>query len=303
MMPWMKRTEDELISAYIDGKLDDSNRQSFEARIDADPALRKRVETTRLLVQAARRTPAVTPPRNFTLPRPAAARRRDASSSRLGWRLGSALAAAVFVIAIGLDAIGVGQLAQSPALSVPPAPRVAQSLAAKAPAPTENSAQDSASGAAANHSTAATAAPLATEAPAATAAPAPTRSFAAAARVQVTPTELMHMTAVDTSTVTADILPAVKAVTVTGTPEIAPSPLLREPSATLTPEAAAPHALALQAPYGITATVESTIEAPAEPIITTQAVPLLQNVDLLRIAALIALVAAIVAGILGWARR
>jgi len=113
----------------------------------------------------------------------------------------------------------------------------------------------------------------------------------------------MHMTAVDTSTVTADILPAVKAVTVTGTPEIAPSPLLREPSATLTPEAAAPHALALQAPYGITATVESTIEAPAEPIITTQAVPLLQNVDLLRIAALIALVAAIVAGILGWARR
>ena len=44
MMPWMRQTEDELISAYIDGQLDDPSRQSFEARINADPALHKRVE-------------------------------------------------------------------------------------------------------------------------------------------------------------------------------------------------------------------------------------------------------------------
>ena len=302
MMPWMRRSQDELISAYIDGQLDDASRQSFEARIAADPALRKRVEATRTLVQTAHQTPAVAAPRNFTLPRTATAAtatHREVPSSRSGWRIGSALAAAVFVIAIGLDTIGVGQLAQSPAPNAAP---VTQSYAAKTPAPTPNrsaestqAVQDSTGGSAANQSTAATVEPAATAAPAPTIVQAPTRAFAAAAR----------------------------GISGTGASQIAPNPTLLEPTATSTDEAATKtimgggqptqllepaatptdEAAALQAPREITATVEGAIEAPAKTIITPQTAPPQPDVDILRITALVALGAAIVAGIIGWTRR
>jgi anti-sigma factor RsiW len=101
----IRRNDDELISAYVDGQLNERERQAFEARMAADPSLRRRVEATRLLVQAARELPPVPLPRNFTLPKSAGAPQRAAPSATW-WRLGSALAAAVFVIAIGLDVSG-----------------------------------------------------------------------------------------------------------------------------------------------------------------------------------------------------
>jgi anti-sigma factor RsiW len=110
----IRRNDDELISAYVDGQLNERERQAFEARMAADPSLRRRVEATRRLVQAAHELPPVPLPRNFTLPKSAGAPQRVGPSATW-WRLGSALAAAVFVIAIGLDVSG----SLSPRAAVP----------------------------------------------------------------------------------------------------------------------------------------------------------------------------------------
>jgi hypothetical protein len=329
MMPWTKRSDDELISAYIDGQMDDATRQTFEARINTDPVLRQRVDTSRALIRASRQLPRVDVPRNFTLPRTATTvQRRDSSPPHLWWRVGSALAAAVFVIAIGLDTIGMGQLAQAPAPAPAAAPRAAQSFAAKAPAPTQQNATESAkaaqdaTGVAANQTTAAAAAPAATSAPAVrepsasprlmgggaanqtTAAPEVTKSPAAAQlpTAAAAPTEAMN--APGTPTIEASELPAAKIIAATGTPEIVPHPQAAAgTTATPTVGAEQSRGLTLQAMPKVTATVVSTRIAPVETVVPAQA-PLAQpDVDILRVTALIALVIAVVTGVIGWIRR
>jgi hypothetical protein len=107
------QSDDELISAYIDGQLDERARQAFEARIAVEPALRRHVEATRMLVQTARAMPESRAPRNFALPRSVGAPARAPSQQmRVWWRLGSAVAAAVFVFAVGLDVSGVTRVTQ-----------------------------------------------------------------------------------------------------------------------------------------------------------------------------------------------
>jgi hypothetical protein len=127
-----RHSDDELISAWLDGRLAGAELAAFEARLRAEPALRRQVDATRLLVATARALPAQPLPRDFTLPIPAATTpraQRRAQVNPLNWflRFGSALAAAVFVIAIWLDLAGLSAPpAQSPApatqaaLVVPP---------------------------------------------------------------------------------------------------------------------------------------------------------------------------------------
>ncbi|HEY3291985.1 MAG TPA: hypothetical protein VGK87_17795 [Anaerolineae bacterium] len=168
MMPWRKPTDDELISAYIDGQLDSNSLKAFEARIDVEPALRQRVDATRQLIAAARDMPPVDIPHNFILPRVPQVMQRNAPATRLWWRIGSVLAAAVFVLAIGLDTLGIGQSGLTALPVAAPVPRAVQSFAAKAPEPTVANA---ASATTAAQDTASGAAPMATAAPAATSAP------------------------------------------------------------------------------------------------------------------------------------
>lgn len=157
-------SDDELISAWVDGRLDDAERAAFESRLRAEPALKRRVDATRLLVATARALPAQPLPRDFTLPIPAATPRpqRRAQVNLFNWflRFGSALAAAVFVIAIWLDWAGLSAPSHQPPAPAPQAALVVP------PAPSEDSvAADAARGAPPESGAAATPDPASDEQP------------------------------------------------------------------------------------------------------------------------------------------
>ena len=57
----------ELLSAYIDNRLDPAEHARVEARLAAEPALRAEAESLRQTVRAVRAMPRVSAPRNFTL--------------------------------------------------------------------------------------------------------------------------------------------------------------------------------------------------------------------------------------------
>jgi len=127
-----RQSDDELISAYLDGRLAEAERAAFEARLRAEPDVQRRLDVTRLLVATARALPAQPLPRDFTLPIAASAAPQTRAGARvnpLNWflRLGSALAAAVFVIAIGLDLAG---LSAPPAQPPAPAMQSQEAMAA-----------------------------------------------------------------------------------------------------------------------------------------------------------------------------
>lgn len=98
-------TDDELISAYLDGQLSEAERDTFEARIRRDATLRQQVMVTRLLLDEARALPSVAVPRNFILPRDAGRTPMPRASKIFPWllRLGSVAATALFVAAVVLD--------------------------------------------------------------------------------------------------------------------------------------------------------------------------------------------------------
>ena len=115
---------DELISAYLDGQLNEGERAAFEQRVQADVALRQQMQVTRLMTQTARQLPAPALPRSFVLPntmaRPERARpekARRAWDLRMLFRLGSALAMALFVALVGLD---LSRLATPNAIALTP---------------------------------------------------------------------------------------------------------------------------------------------------------------------------------------
>ncbi len=61
--------EIELLSAYLDGALTDSERAALEARLNAEPALRRELESLRQTVALIKTLPTMKAPRNFTLTR------------------------------------------------------------------------------------------------------------------------------------------------------------------------------------------------------------------------------------------
>jgi len=127
-------TEEELISAYLDGEMGSAERAAFEARLTQDVALRRRVLATRLLVEEAGNLPAVALPRNFILPPDAGRIRPQAgrpSTPFLRWafRFGSVAATIAFVALVASEALPPAAPAAQPEMA---APELLQPMAAPA---------------------------------------------------------------------------------------------------------------------------------------------------------------------------
>lgn len=100
--------DDELLSAYIDGRLLGRARQEFEARLAREPELRARLEATRRMLGLVRSLPPVPAPRNFLLDpakygRPAHVRRAARWYPTL--RLATTLATALLILVFAADLI------------------------------------------------------------------------------------------------------------------------------------------------------------------------------------------------------
>lgn len=111
-MRWWERRrrehDDELLSAYIDGRLLGRARQEFEARLAREPELRARLEATRRVLGLVRSLPPVPAPRNFLLDpakygRPAHVRRAARWYPTL--RLATTLATALLILVFAADLI------------------------------------------------------------------------------------------------------------------------------------------------------------------------------------------------------
>lgn len=132
-------TDEELISAYVDGRMSEPERVAFEARLLADAALRRQVAVTRLLVDQSRQVESVPTPKNFILPQDFGKAAQPATPARrfdwrlLFFRLGSVAAAMVFVFAVAFDA-----LRSTPPATPVAAPKAAQATSAAEAAITTN---------------------------------------------------------------------------------------------------------------------------------------------------------------------
>ncbi|MFC1466576.1 MAG: anti-sigma factor family protein [Candidatus Brachytrichaceae bacterium NZ_4S206] len=136
--------EDELISAYVDGRMSEAERAAFDARMAQDPVLRRRVAATRLLVREARALHSVQPPRNFILPLDAGRKQpapepRRSSFSPWVFRLGSLATTVIFVSLVAFEVLRPAPFAAAPA-AVPaaaPAAEVSPQRELPAPAPAQ----------------------------------------------------------------------------------------------------------------------------------------------------------------------
>ena len=166
--PQLNDTDLELLSAYIDLRLGDSERAALERRLSQEPVLRGVLDELRATVALLHDLEPLKPPRSFTIAAPAAAPRRFWAYP---WpAIGSALVALACLLTFSYALIrssGSG----SPAAA--PAPAAMQEAAAPTAAAAGGAAQDSTT----RQGTAVTAAPAA-EAP--TAAPAAEAPMAAA---------------------------------------------------------------------------------------------------------------------------
>jgi hypothetical protein len=109
----------DLLSAYLDGALPDSEHAALEARLAAEPGLRAALDEMRWTVQLVRATPQLVPPHNFTLD-PARFRRRVPWWA--GRRIGASLQlvgalgtiASIALIAAGVLFMNAGSFAPAP---------------------------------------------------------------------------------------------------------------------------------------------------------------------------------------------
>ena len=104
--------DDELLSAYLDGRLSPAEAARLEARLAADPELRRRLQELRRVVQMLAQAPRLAVPRAFVL---SEAQVATASSSRTGgWMrrrdgfargltLATAVVALALVFTLGVD--------------------------------------------------------------------------------------------------------------------------------------------------------------------------------------------------------
>ncbi|MCS6848459.1 MAG: hypothetical protein RMN52_12195 [Anaerolineae bacterium] len=242
-------TEDELISAYVDGRLSEAERAAFDARMVQDPALRRRVAATRLLVREARALPAVQPPRNFILPldagrKQAAPEPRRSSFSPWIFRLGSLAATLIFVSLVAFEWLRPAPFAAAPAAVPAAAPAAQMSSQRELPA-------------------AAPAQPAVEMAP----------------MLIVTGTAALLVTPMQSEALPADQIQAAGAL------DAAPAGA----------DAAQPSRRAMSEPAATVAAAEPARQPPAPPA----AGPITPA----RVLAVLALLAAVVLGLLGWVRR
>lgn len=94
----------EMLSAYIDGQLDDRQTRRLEARLQQEPELRSELEALRSLVQRLGVLPAPRLRRHFTLT-PEMVGQREPRRSFPVLRLATALAGLAFVALVGLEGL------------------------------------------------------------------------------------------------------------------------------------------------------------------------------------------------------
>lgn len=102
--------DDELLSAYLDGRLTPAEEARLEARLSAEPALRQRLQELRQVVQLLAQAPRLAVPRAFVL-----SEAQAASSTRSAWwrrwfvgiprglTLATAVVALALVFTLGVD--------------------------------------------------------------------------------------------------------------------------------------------------------------------------------------------------------
>ncbi len=102
---------DELLSAYLDGELDERERERLEARLSQDPALRAELRTLHQTVSMVRELPQTSAPRNFILSESMVRRREPAPAPepRRAWAA-PLLTAATTVVSLLFVVVLVGDL-------------------------------------------------------------------------------------------------------------------------------------------------------------------------------------------------
>jgi anti-sigma factor RsiW len=109
----MKRRDLELLSAYLDGELKQSDSTKLENRLKTDPELASVLTDLRATRTLLRRLPSRKAPRNFTLTRKMAGQNPPLPRSYPAFRFATALATLLFFFTIGLNFVGA-QLAAEP---------------------------------------------------------------------------------------------------------------------------------------------------------------------------------------------
>ena len=241
--PQLNDTDLELLSAYIDRRLGDSERAALERRLSQEPVLRGVLDELRATVALLHDLEPLKPPRSFTIAAPAAAPRRFWAYP---WpAIGSALVALACLLTFSYALIRSSG-SSSPAAA--PAPAVMQEAAAPTAAAAGGAAQDSTM----RQGTAVTAAPAAEEPTAAPAAEAP--MAAAGAPAAETPMVAAGAPAAETSPAPAAETPPAPAA------EAAPA----------APAAAAP---TMMAASGAGAIATASPATPAQPQAADSAAP------------------------------
>jgi len=126
-----KERRDELLSAYLDGELDERERQALESRLSEEPVLRAELRAMHQTVSLMRELPHVAAPRNFILTESMVARpgtervaAQEGRETRRSWTWAAPLLTAattvvslLFVVVLVGDLLlsGVGGMASAPA--------------------------------------------------------------------------------------------------------------------------------------------------------------------------------------------
>lgn len=138
--PTLSERDLELLSAYLDGELSETDRAALEQRLAAESDLRRTLDELRATVRLLHALPPLKAPRDFTLD-PAVYGRRAAWWQRLGfaavlqWSGALGMAASVILIALGL-LLGSGERQPAQKLAEPDASAPAGEAAAILPTPT-----------------------------------------------------------------------------------------------------------------------------------------------------------------------
>ena len=99
---------DELLSAYLDGELDEAQAAGIEDGLAADPALATELDELRVLREALSELGELRAPRPFTLEAPPLAARGGLSRFEIASRMGAVAAAVAFAVVLSGDIAGLG---------------------------------------------------------------------------------------------------------------------------------------------------------------------------------------------------
>jgi hypothetical protein len=102
--PNISQRDQEMLSAYLDGQLEDRQKRKLQARLQEDPGLRAELETLRVTVRSLRDLPAPRLRRHFTLS-PEMVGQREQRRAYPVLRFATAIAGFIFIALVGLEAL------------------------------------------------------------------------------------------------------------------------------------------------------------------------------------------------------